>query len=61
MCKYIFVKYAGDKQQAKNTGGAIFSTDCGNTVYGLELTNHSSPLSAVAKRTERYQRISCAA
>jgi len=32
------VKYAGDKGQAERTGGALFSTECENTIYGLELT-----------------------
>ena len=38
MCKYTFIKYAGDKGQAERTGGALFSTECGNTIYGLELS-----------------------
>ena len=38
MCKYTFIKYAGDRQQAKATGGALFSTQCGNIIYGLELS-----------------------
>lgn len=38
MCKYTFIKYAGDKGIAKSTGGAIFNTECNNSIYGLELT-----------------------
>lgn len=38
MCNYIFEKYAGDKEQARRTGGAIYHTECGNKIYGLELT-----------------------
>lgn len=38
MCNYTFIKYAGDRQQAKAVGGAIFTTECGNIIYGLELS-----------------------
>ena len=38
MCNYTFIKYAGNKGEAERTGGALFSTECGNTIYGLELT-----------------------